>query len=148
MREERHDPYRSDKKLPEPTLCPDCRAVYREGRWQWTEDSQALSGAPCPACQRIRDKYPAGFVTLTGAFLLENRDEISRLARNIESREKAAHPLNRIMEIETSAEGLLVTTTDMHLARAIGDAVHRAYGGELDYHYEKDSSILRLAWSR
>jgi hypothetical protein len=37
IREPEHDPYKSRRKLPEPTACPECGAVFREGRWQWVE---------------------------------------------------------------------------------------------------------------
>jgi NMD protein affecting ribosome stability and mRNA decay len=104
--------------------------------------------SPCPACQRIRDRYPAGTLSLTGSFLEEHREEISQLARNIESREKELHPLNRIMDVETTPEGLQITTTEMQLARTIGNAVQRAYGGEIDYGYEKEASVLRVTWKR
>ena len=148
LRGRNHDPYRSGKKLAESNVCPDCRAVYRQGRWQWIQDSQGVEGTRCPACQRIHDRYPAGFLSLTGSFLAEHREEISQLARNIESREKELHPLNRIMEMESTPEGLRITTTEMQLARTIGDAVQRAYGGEIDYGYEKEASVLRVAWKR
>jgi NMD protein affecting ribosome stability and mRNA decay len=148
LRGKNHDPYRSNKKLPEPTVCPDCKAVYRQGRWQWLQDSQGVERSPCPACQRIRDRYPAGYLSLAGSFLEEHREEISQLARNIESREKELHPLNRIMDVETTPEGLQITTTEMQLARTIGNAVQRAYGGEIDYGYEKEASVLRVTWKR
>ena len=43
---------------------------------------------------------------------------------------------------------LLVTTTDPHLARRIGEALHHAYKGELDYHYNKEEKLLRVVWRR
>jgi hypothetical protein len=33
IREREHDPYKSESKLPEPTVCPQCQAVYHAGRW-------------------------------------------------------------------------------------------------------------------
>jgi hypothetical protein len=41
-----------------------------------------------------------------------------------------------------------VTTTDIHLARGIGDALHSAYKGELEYHYNKEENLLRVEWRR
>ena len=98
--------------------------------------------------QRIRDKFPAGFVMLKGAFLQQHRDEILHLLRNHEAKEKAEHPLQRIMAIVDSAEGATVTTTDAHLARDLAQALHHAYKGELEFHYNKEDNLLRASWSR
>lgn len=95
----------------------------------------------------MRDDYPAGYVTLSGSFLESHRDEIVNLARNEAKNEGEEHPLKRIMDVKDTDEGLLVTTTDSHLARSIGESVARAYEGELDYQYTGDD-MLRVAWKR
>ncbi|MDD5035907.1 MAG: hypothetical protein PHE55_14250, partial [Methylococcaceae bacterium] len=55
-----HDPYKSRSKPQEPTVCPDCGAIFHGGRWQWGETPADAHQEPCPACHRIRDKLPAG----------------------------------------------------------------------------------------
>ena len=57
----------------------------------------------CPACRRVRDRYPAGEVTLGGTFFVEHADEALSLVRNIEDAERRAHPLQRIMTITRKA---------------------------------------------
>jgi len=42
----------------------------------------------------------------------------------------------------------LITTTDPHLARNIGEAVRSAYKGRLEYHYNKEENLLRVRWNR
>jgi NMD protein affecting ribosome stability and mRNA decay len=148
IREREHDPYKAREKHPEPTVCPDCQAVYRDGRWQWVDGPFGVPRTLCPACQRIRDGYPAGYVTLRGEFLGEHRVEILSLARNLEERERVDHPLKRIMEIREEEDALVITTTDMHLARLVGESIHRAYQGEIDYRYSKEGSVLRVGWIR
>ncbi len=143
-----HDAYKSKKKLPEPTRCPDCGAIYEDGRWTWGLAPADANEELCPACHRIRDHYPAGYVTLEGEFLKAHRDEVLQLARNREEKEKAEHPLERIMAIEDIDGGVQITTTDTHLARDIGEAVHSAYKGELEYHYNKEENLLRVHWAR
>jgi NMD protein affecting ribosome stability and mRNA decay len=143
-----HDSYRQQEKLPEPTRCPDCGAVFRDGRWQWTPAPSGAHEALCPACRRIRDRYPAGYVTLTGDFFAAHRDDILHLVRNREVRAKAEHPLERIMAIEDVADGVQITTTDVHLARAIGEAVHDAYKGELELKYNDEENLVRVRWWR
>ena len=148
IQEQVHDAYKSKRKLAEPTVCPQCGAVYHGGRWQWSTRPTSAYEHTCPACHRIRDKYPAGSVALTGAFLGTHRDEVLNVVRNAEARAKAEHPLKRIIDIESQANGILVTTTDPHLARSIGEALHRACSGELHLRYAEESDILRVQWKR
>jgi NMD protein affecting ribosome stability and mRNA decay len=148
IEEREHDVYKSSRKPKAPATCPDCGAVFRDGRWSWSSSAGLPGGERCPACQRIQDHFPAGIVTLRGEFQVEHRDEILGLARNVEEREKAEHPLKRIMESRSEKDTLVITTTDMHLARSIGDAIHRAYEGELDYEYVKEGTVLRVGWRR
>ena len=54
----------------------------------------------------------------------------------------------RIMAIEDSDEGVLVTTTDVHLARSIAERVHDSCKGSLALHYSKDENLLRATWKR
>ncbi|MDD2699743.1 MAG: BCAM0308 family protein [Sideroxydans sp.] len=148
MQEAVHDTYQSKGKPAEPARCPDCGAVFHDGRWQWKEAPPGAHETLCPACQRIRDKFPAGFLALSGDFLAAHESETRQLISNHEDKEKADHPLQRVMDIEDTADGFMVTTTDMHLARGIGEALHHAYQGELEYHYNPDQNLLRVSWSR
>lgn len=148
LREHEHDPYRMREKLPEPTMCPECRAMYQGSRWQWLAAPSGANEALCPACQRVRDKCPAGFLTLTGEFFTEHKDEILNLIRNIEEREKAQHPLKRIMAMEEQNGGMLITFTDPQLARSAGQAARHAYKGDLEFSYQEEEYLLRVYWSR
>jgi NMD protein affecting ribosome stability and mRNA decay len=143
-----HDSYKSSRKLHEPTHCPECGAVFQNGRWTWGLASPGAHEEKCPACHRIHDKFPAGHVTLKGAFFRQHREPILQLVKNHEAKEKAEHPLQRIMKIEDTEEGVLVTTTDTHLARDIAEALYHAHKGELDFHYNKEDNLLRATWSR
>jgi len=149
LREQVHDPYKARKKRPEPAQCPQCGAVWQNGRWNWIPAPADAAAETCQACHRINDSYPAGEVTLTGGFLAAHRDEIVGLARNQEELEKGEHPLNRIMAVEDRGDdGLLITTTDIHLPRRIGEAVHRAYEGDFQFRYDDDGYFVRVSWHR
>ena len=143
-----HDTYKTDAKLPTPTLCGECGAVFAKGRWQWLPPPERAHAGTCPACHRIHDRCPAGYVKLDGEFLAAHRDELIELARNFEKKEKSEHPLQRIMDVVKEDGGVLITTTDIHLAHGIGEALHRAYKGTLDSHYNRDEKLLRVHWSR
>jgi len=148
IKEERHDPYQEKGKLPEPTVCRECGAVYIEGRWSWWEAAAKSHAILCPACQRIKDGFPAGYLEIKGTFFDSHREELDNLIRNIEKHEKAAHPMERIMAISGPEGHTLITTTGIHLARRLGEALHHAYQGELDFTYSDGSKIIRLTWSR
>ncbi len=85
IQEFEHDTYKTKGKLKEPTVCPECSAVFHKGRWTWGPKPQAAHETLCPACHRIKDLYPKGFLTLKGEFLAEHRDEILGLIRNDET---------------------------------------------------------------
>ena len=149
VREHIHDPYKTSSKPAEPTVCPVCKAVFRGGRWQWVDSwPEDSNQAVCQACHRIKDDYPAGVMTLKGGFVMEHKAEILSLARNLETEEKAEHALHRIMKIEEQPDSILISTTDMHLPRRIGQALHHAYKGNLDLGYSPESCFIRVNWTR
>ncbi|WP_321397222.1 BCAM0308 family protein [Emcibacter sp.] len=150
MKEEIHDPYLKRSKPAEPTVCPECGAAFSKGRWQWvTEAPKDAHEEMCPACQRIRDKAPAGFLTLSGEFLSGHRDEIMHLVHHKVEQEKKEHPFKRLMAVEEQEDGATVLTfTDVHLPRGVGEAIEHAYKGSLDIKSPKDAEIVRVYWER
>ena len=148
VQEARHDTYQLRGKLREPTVCGQCGAVFHKGHWTWGEKPAGAHEETCPACRRIHDHYPAGELTAGGSFFLEHKAEILRLINHEESKEKGQHPLSRIMKIDDKDDGVLVSTTDTHLARRIGDALRHAYQGELTMSYSEDQQFVRLHWVR
>ena len=144
-----HDPYKTKHKLAEPTVCPVCNAVFHDGRWQWAQSwPMNAHKETCQACHRTKDNYPAGVVRLTGAFLPAHKAEILNLIRRHEKEENAEHPLHRIMKIEEHPDAVIVSTTDIHLSRRIGAALHHAYKGRLDVHYDEEGYFVRVNWNR
>lgn len=149
IEEHRHDPYKARGKLPEPTACPTCGAVFMHGRWQWSK--RKLEGAhatTCPACQRIADRFPAGEITLKGAFVAAHSDELAGLIRNVERAEQAEHPLQRIIGMIERDGAMVITTTDVHLPRRIAHAIEAAYKGETETHYDEAGYFVRIGWRR
>jgi hypothetical protein len=52
------------------------------------------------------------------------------------------------MGIENKESVVTVTTTDVHLARRMGDALHAAFDGELVIKYSPDEFLVRVNWTR
>ena len=100
----------------------------------------------CPACQRIADNYPAGYVELKGEFFEQRREEILNLVNNEEKLETGEHPMEKIMAITLEDDTTLITTTGVHVARRIGEAIARAYQGNLDYTYGDNEKSIRVVW--
>lgn len=146
LREYTHDTYKRRGKLSEPTACPDCGAIFQKGRWSWGKRPPDAAEEICPACHRIRDNHPAGMLHLSGPFFNTHKDEILNLVRNEETEAKREHPLCRMMAIKEDEYGVVVTTTDMHLPRRIGEALWHAYHGELNLHYGQDPRLIRMTW--
>jgi hypothetical protein len=144
----RSDPYALRSKLPDPSACTECRAIYRAGRWAWGAPPADAARVTCPACKRIADGYPAGVVELRGAYVAGHREEIERLARNVEERERAEHPLKRIAWVVAKGGALEIATTDGKLARGIGAALRRAHRGTLRVPASSREQIVRVSWTR
>ena len=143
------DPYKRTGKPHEPAKCPQCGAVYLNGRWQWASAPTGARLELCQACHRINDNFPAGLVTLTGPLVAAHKDEILRIARNQEQIEKPEHPLNRIMSIEQpEPERMVISTTDIHLPRRIGEVVKRAFRGTMKVHFDEHGYFVRVNWHR
>jgi hypothetical protein len=141
------DPYQRQQKLNDRTVCPQCGTVYHNGRWQWAPRPEDSHEAVCAACRRINDKFPAGIVKLHGPFGRRQIEEVVHLARHQEEAEKDEHPLNRIISIEEDAEGIIISTTDIHLPRRIGEAVKRAFHGRLEENFDGEAYFVRINWT-
>ncbi len=148
VQEKQHDTYREDKKWPEPTLCTECNAVFMGGRWTWNEPPIEANKSLCPACRRIAENYPAGYLELKGYFFKTHQEEILNLIRNEEEQQKGERPLERIMDITEEDEHTLITTTGIHIARRIGEAISRAYKGDLSFTYGDGEKSIRVLWDR
>ena len=101
------DIYSYHVHFPEPSICQRCQAILKKGKWsldealraevlKWENPKQVL----CPACRRIMDDYPAGILTLKGAYLEGHKEDILQTIHNEEQNSKQKNPLERIMKIE------------------------------------------------
>ena len=148
IQEKRHDTYRERGKWPDPTVCGECGSLFQDGRWSWNRATKEANKVVCPACQRIVDNCPAGYVEIRGGFFKGRREELLNLIRREEKFEKGEHPMERIISIVDEVDHTLVTTTGVHIARRIGKALSRACQGDLSIQYGDDEKSIRVYWSR
>ncbi len=144
------DPYRSNRKFAEPSACPDCQASYHRGHWSWQRPEPAAQQHRCPACARIRDRVAAGELTLSGPYLAQHYGQILALIDHTEARIRAEHPLERLMAIATADQPrqATLTFTGTHATHGVAEAIHGAFGGELEATYPEGSTPLRIRWRR
>ncbi len=144
-----NDPYFVKEKYPDISVCEKCGVVFHEGIFEWLNPPPANAQKMiCPACRRIADKYEGGVVYLKGSFLQKHKEEILNLIKNVEENEKFLRPLERIIEIREEKDEIVITTTYEHIARRIGEAIHKAYKGSLKLNYPEDTKYIRVYWER
>jgi hypothetical protein len=146
----RIDVYSDKKKIIENTQCVKCKSVFINGRWTWKaiKENKKNNSTICPACKRISDNLPAGIITLKGEFLNNHYTEIENLIYNINRLEKNKHPLERIIKILNEDCIATITTTGIHIARRIGEALLQAFSGEYSFQYGKNEKSIRVSWTR
>jgi hypothetical protein len=98
---------------------------------------------------RIRGGAPKATLTLRGAWFAAHREEILALIDREARLARDAHPLSRVMGIETEEGGATrLTTTDGHLARRLAEALSRAGGGALEVRSDRDRKHTQMVWER
>ena len=150
------DPYLPKVNPGEIAVCKGCRAIFQRRHWFFNESLyRTLAGTrgtrelTCPACQKIRDGYFEGEVTLMpSAFLSAHKEEILNLIRNEEERAKGINPLERIIAIKEENDKVVVLTTDEKLSQRIGRELRKAYQGNTVYRWSEDTKRARVTWSR
>lgn len=141
----------------EPKVCEECGAVYQKRRWVSAEiaasanpeRSHPIQITICPACKQKREGVPNGFVYLQGAFLTAHHDEIKRLLKNEAERAAVDNLLAQIIGWERDKSGrLTITTTTVHLAKRLGQALEKAFDGEIRYDFSHENQMARVYWHR
>lgn len=136
--------------------CLGCGSFYYRRRWTLElppdiRDRVDLSHEEiftfCPACRKMRQKYPSGELRLTEVGPSE-RQELFRVLRNEEDRAREKNPLERIMRIERDGAGYRVETTTEKLAQRLGRSLKKARGGTVEYHWSHNNKFVRVLWQK
>lgn len=148
IKDRRKDVYIDQITLKEAAICSKCNAVYSSGRWTWKPNELVTTKTTCPACRRINDNYPAGSIEIKGKFFYQHSTDILNLVYNVEKLEKSERPLERIIAVTNEKQKIVVTTTGIHVARRIGEALSRSYQGNYDFQYADCEKSIRVYWER
>lgn len=149
------DSYIPKEGMKEVAKCTECKALYWNKRW-YPDENESMqlrldmvkNEVLCPACQRIRDKNPAGVVTMTGEYLDKHESDILNAISNIEETARMKNPLSRIMETKQEEGTITILTTDSKLAQKIGRSIYKSHSGKLEYQWSREDSFVRVNWSR
>ena len=143
------DPYVEAERPLNPAVCTDCGAIFKNGQWAWGTPSRDAVRTLCAACLRVRDRFPAGHVTLRGPWVDSHKAELCKLVADHEAQTSRERPLERVIGIDSGQHsGLTITTTGRHLARTLAHAVQDNFEGRLRVRYEADDNLVQAVWSR
>jgi hypothetical protein len=142
-----------------PRVCEHCGNAYVKGRWIARRDEpvramslRALASPEmtlCPACRMETLDQFGGEVRISGAFYAEHRPEVVRLVQNEAKRAAVDNPLARILLIkERTPASLIVRTTTEHLAKRLGQALKKAFDGDVHYGFAHENKFAHVTWSR
>jgi NMD protein affecting ribosome stability and mRNA decay len=148
------DPYLLKLSPEDMAVCRKCGAVYHDKRWSLSKTVAEKAARKksvdvlCPACQKIKEKFAGGFVTIQGDFVQDHKEELLNLVRNKEKRAMHYNPLNRIIEIKERKGVIEVSTTTDKLAQKLGQMIKKAFNGEIEYKWSSDTKLARVVWTR
>ncbi|MBI5233564.1 MAG: hypothetical protein HY880_04345 [Deltaproteobacteria bacterium] len=149
-----NDPYLPKIGPHDMAMCKKCSAVYQNKRWTFAQKAvdaaknTKLAKILCPACQKIKDNFVGGFVTIAGEFFKEHEEEILNLVKNKETRAMHNNPLDRIIKISKKKDYMEITTTTDKLAQRIGQMLKKAFNGCVEYKWSSDVKLARVMWTR
>lgn len=140
----------------EAAACEECHALYQEKRWFFDEELfEKLAGAGkvhqvvCPACQKIKDRFVEGYLTLSGEFFIEHQGELVTLLEKEAAKVGKRNVMDRIIKMIPEGDGkLVVETTTEKLAQHLGRTIHKAYKGDLSFHWSEPNPFVRVYWAR
>ena len=137
-------------------VCPKCGAVWDGDRWVPEPDANLLAefsrkthcAELCPGDLRIEKRQVEGVVTLKGKFLQSHRDDIDNLVARVAREGRRRNVAARVLETIEQDNGLLIETTDEHLAERMGKEVEKAFKGDLEIKWQKKDTFARVTWQR
>ncbi len=140
-------------------ICSRCGAMHDGRKWTYREENEKdktqnrwvkgrVSVSLCPGCLRTKRGEVEGVVTLRGSFLKAHAMEIGNLIRRTAARVSRRNVGARIIREIQDDDGIVIQTTDQHLAEKIGKEVEKAFKGSLRIMWQEQDRFVRVIWER
>lgn len=127
--------------------CPQCGLPYEGGRFGWGGGTPGGHAERCPACGQVHDEFPGGALVLSGAGFAERRKKVlDWMAAMVKTLDKD-HPGKLVESIEPRGGEVVIRTSEALVARRLGDALCKAFGGSLEYRYLDPATVLNVEWT-
>jgi hypothetical protein len=96
-----------------------------------------------------REGQYGGELRLSGPCLAARGASIERLLQNEAGRAAEDNPTARILTWDRPADdNWRITTTTEHLAKRLGEALHKAFHGSVHYEFSHENKFAHVTWRR
>jgi len=139
-------------RLPEPSACDRCGAVFSRRAWRRDRKVDApllarVHWTTCPACRQVSREVGFGRILVRGAYAAVNEAPIRRRIANVAARAAFTQPERRIASIERRGDVLEILTTSQKLAHRIVHELKKVFRGRATYAWSDDGTLL-ATWQR
>ncbi len=140
-------------KFKEPTICDKCGAIYMRRTWRRDhplspEIMRRAAWAVCPSCRQVARHEHFGCVLLTGDYIGQHLDSITRRINNVSRRAAVTQPERKLVGMQWKDGAYEVLTTSQKLAHRIAHELEKAFGGRAKYSWADGDGGLLATWRR
>ena len=149
-----NDPFAPETGLPGVHICRTCHAVYHKKCWKKEPElyekslRDDFSWTVCSACMKLEENAPEGFLSLSGSYLDEHREEIFNGLQNIAEEAGQTNPRERIIRSTAQGNSVVIETTTVKLAERLGRVLKRSHHGEMAISWTGEPPTCRVTWHR
>lgn len=97
---------------------------------------------------RNRDVEMGGIIRISGAFILDHKEEILNLVKHEGELAEQRNKNSKVTKIEQIKNEIVVETSEHNLAQRIGKALHRAYKGDHNFKFRPGEKFVEVTWKR
>jgi hypothetical protein len=142
----------STGRLPEPSACERCGAVFSRRAWRRDRRVTAplldrVRWTICPGCRQASQEIGFGRILVRGTFAPDDEALVRRRIANVARRAAFTQPERRISAIERRGDVLEILTTSQKLAHRIVHELRKLFRGRATYAWSDDGTLF-ATWER